>query len=55
MCAAGYDRCRNNTFRQYAAISTGMEDYDVTFYPEGHLLADTPCRTAYKVLDVEWQ
>ncbi|KAB5098588.1 hypothetical protein GAC71_06105, partial [Bacteroides thetaiotaomicron] len=44
---------RNNTFRQYAAISTGMEDYDVTFYPEGgHLLADTPCRTAYKVLDV---
>ena len=26
---------RNNTFRQYAAISTGMEDYDVTFYPEG--------------------
>lgn len=44
---------RNNTFRQYAAMSTGMEDYDVTFYPEGgHLLADTPCRTAYKVLDV---
>ncbi|MFT0280424.1 hypothetical protein ACMSFH_05700 [Bacteroides thetaiotaomicron] len=44
---------RNNTFRQYTAISTGMEDYDVTFYPEGgHLLADTPCRTAYKVLDV---
>lgn len=25
---------RNNVFRQYAAISTGTEDYDVTFYPE---------------------
>ena len=44
---------RNNVFRQYAAISTGTEDYDVTFYPEGgYLLEGTPCRTAYKVLDV---
>ena len=43
----------NNFYSQYFATSTGGEDYEVTFYPEGgYLLLGAPCRISYKVLDI---
>ncbi|PCH66714.1 MAG: hypothetical protein COC06_12340 [Bacteroidales bacterium] len=42
----------NKIYGKYFALSTGKEDYDITFYPEGgYLLTGTACRVAFKALD----
>lgn len=40
-------------YERYFALSTGQEDYDISFYPEGgYLISNAECRIAYKALDI---
>lgn len=40
-------------YERYFALSSGLEDYDISFYPEGgYLIANNECRIAYKALDI---